>query len=106
MLFAPPPPPAAMIRGNHANCCEFATEKWLGVFMQQLSIPEVTHEVLTVIQCLLADSPEVLNILSPHDIGVIVNLLNTNGRDSKVRWFAGETTRDGRACKWEEETVS
>ena len=74
-----------MIRGNHDNCCEFATERWLGVFMKQLSLPEVTHKVLTVIQCLLADSPEVLNIFSPRDIGVIVNLLNTNGRDGKVR---------------------
>ena len=73
-----------MLRGNHANCCEFATEKWLGVFMRQLSLPEVTHQVLTVIRCLLMDSPEVLNILSPQDIGAIVNLLKTNGRDSKV----------------------
>lgn len=75
---------AAMLRGNHDNCCQFATQRWLGVFMKQLSLPGVTHQVLTVIQCLLADSPEVLNIFSPADIGVIVNLLNTNGRDSEV----------------------
>lgn len=75
---------AAMIRGNHDNCCEFATQHWLRVFMKQLAISSVTHQVLTVIQCLLADSPEVLNIFSEADIGVIVNLLNTNGRDSEV----------------------
>ncbi len=74
-----------MIRGNHDNCCEFATQRWLGVFMKQLALPEISHEVLTVIQCLLADSPEVLNIFSASDIGGIVNLLNINGRDSKVR---------------------
>ena len=74
-----------MIRGNHDNCCEFATQRWLSVFMKQLSLPEITHEVLTVIQCLLADSPEVLNIFSASDIAGIVNLLNINGRDSKVK---------------------
>ena len=73
-----------MIKGNHDNCREFATQRWLSVFMKQLSMPEVTHEVLTVIQCLLADSPEVLNIFSNSDIGIIMNLLNTNGRDSEV----------------------
>lgn len=75
---------AAMIRGNHDNCCEFATKRWLRVFLKQLSMPGITHQVLMVIQCLLSDSPEVLNLLSEEDIGVIVNLLNTNGRDSEV----------------------
>lgn len=81
-----------MIRGNHDNCREFANQQWLGVFMKQLSLPEVTHEVLTVIQCLLADSPEVLNIFSQADIGLIVHLLNTNGRDSEVRSIKGPLT--------------
>ena len=40
--------------------------------------------MLEVIQCLLTDSPEVLNILSERHISVIVNLLNTTGRDEKV----------------------
>ncbi len=73
-----------MIRGNRDNCREFATQSCLKVFMRQLSLPEVTHYVLVVIQCLLTDSPEVLNIFSPADIGIIVNLLNTNGRDNEV----------------------
>lgn len=75
---------AAMIRGNHGNCRMFATTCWLKVFIQQLSVPSYTHDVLEVIQCLLDDSPEVLNIISPSDIRAIVNLLNTNGRDEKV----------------------
>ena len=74
-----------MIRGNHGNCRMFATTRWLKVFIEQLSVPSYTHDVLEVIQCLLDDSPEVLNIISPGDIRAIVNLLNTNGRDEKVR---------------------
>lgn len=73
-----------MIRGNHGNCRMFATPQSLKVFMEQLSVPSYTHDVLEVIQCLLDDSPEVLNIISPCDIRSIVNLLNTNGRDEKV----------------------
>lgn len=80
-------PPAAMIRGNHGNCRAFATEQWLGEFMKQLSLPCYTHSVLDVIQCLLDDSPEVLNLFSPRDIATIVNILNTSGRDEKVRYF-------------------
>ena len=75
---------AAMIRGNHENCCEFATKRGLRVFLEQLEVPDITHHVLMVIQCLLTDSPEVLNLLSENDIGVIVHLLNTNGRNSEV----------------------
>ena len=52
--------------------------------MEQLSVPSFTHHVLEVIQCLLTDSPEVLNIISQRDIGTIVKLLHTNGRDAKV----------------------
>ncbi len=73
-----------MIRGNHENCCEFATVRVLRVLLEQLEVSELTHYVLMVIQCLLADSPEVLNLLTEEDIGVIVHLLNTNGRDSEV----------------------
>lgn len=74
-----------MIRGNHGNCRAFATERWLKEFMKQLSISHYTHSVLDVIQCLLEDSPEVLNLFSAKDIATIVNILNTNGRDEKVR---------------------
>jgi hypothetical protein len=52
--------------------------------MKQLSLPFYTHSVLDVIQCLLDDSPEVLNLFSPGDIATIVNILNTSGRDEKV----------------------
>lgn len=59
---------AAMIRGSRKNCSEFATEKWLNVFIDQLKMPAFTHDVLEVIQCLLTDSPEVLNIISESHI--------------------------------------
>ena len=61
---------AAMIRGNHNNCREFATGRWLKVFIDQLSMPLFTHDVLEVIQCLLSDSPEVLNIITKEHIQV------------------------------------
>lgn len=61
---------AAMIRGSRKNCSVFATEKWLKVFIDQLSMPQFTHDVLEVIQCLLADSPEVLNIITKDHIQV------------------------------------
>ena len=61
---------AVMIRGNHNNCRVFATEKWLKVFIDQLSMPLFTHDVLEVIQCLLTDSPEVLNIITKEHIQV------------------------------------
>ena len=73
-----------MIRGNHGNCRAFATERWLKEFMRQLSISHYTHDVLDVIQCLLEDSPEVLNLISSRNIATIVNILNTHGRDEKV----------------------
>ena len=59
---------AAMIRGSRKNCSEFATEKWLNVFIDQLKMPVFTHDVLEVIQCLLTDSPEVLNIICESHI--------------------------------------
>ncbi len=75
---------AAMIRGNHDNCREFATQRWLRVFVDQLSSPAQSHHVLNVIECLITDSPEVLHIISQRDIGSIVKLLHSNGRDAKV----------------------
>ena len=63
---------AAMIRGSRKNCSEFATEKWLKVFIDQLSMPQYTHDVLEVIQCLLRDSPEVLNIITKEHIQVYI----------------------------------
>lgn len=53
--------------------------------MDQLSCPSQSHHVLDVIQCLITDSPEVLHIISQRDIGCIVKLLHSNGRDAKVR---------------------
>lgn len=73
-----------MIHGNRDNCREFATRRWLRVFMAQLSVPAFTHAVLEVIECLLTASPEVLDFISNNDIGTIVKLLHTNGRDIKV----------------------
>ena len=61
---------AAMIRGNRKNCSEFATGRWLKVFIDQLNMPEFTHDVLEVIHCLLTDSPEVLNIITKEHIQV------------------------------------
>lgn len=63
---------AAMIQGNKKSCSEFATEKRLKVFIEQLSVPRFTHDVLEVIQCLLRDSPEVLNIITKDHIEVCI----------------------------------
>ena len=60
----------AMIRRNRKNCSEFATVKWLKVFIDQLSMPLFTHDVLEVVQCLLTDSPEVLNIITKEHVQV------------------------------------
>ena len=41
--------------------------------MEQLSMPLFTHDVLEVIQCLLTDSPEVLNIITKDHIQVRIH---------------------------------
>ena len=79
---------AAMIRGCRSNCSEFATEKWVKVFMEQLSMPLFTHDVLEVIQCLLTDSPEVLNIITKDHIQVRIHpscVYDCVGR-SQIEW--------------------
>jgi len=91
---------AAMIRGNHENCCEFATKPVLRVLLEQLEVTDLTHHVLMVIQCLLSDSPEVLNLLTEDDIEVIVHLLNTNGRNSEVCWVKGGGLLAVCVCVW------
>ena len=76
----------AMIRGNRKNCSAFATGKWLKVFIDQLNIPLFTHDVLEVIQCLLTDSPEVLNIITKEHIQV--SLLPLRDTDAEFKHSA------------------
>ncbi|RWS13212.1 ryanodine receptor-like protein, partial [Dinothrombium tinctorium] len=77
---------AAIIKGNHTNCAQFAQAHRLDWLFSRLS-SQSTGEgsgMLDVLHCVLTDSPEALNMMKDNHIRVIVSLLEKHGRDPKV----------------------
>ncbi|RWS25625.1 ryanodine receptor-like protein, partial [Leptotrombidium deliense] len=77
---------AAIIKGNHTNCAQFAQAHRLDWLFSRLS-SQATGEgsgMLDVLQCVLTDSPEALNMMKENHIKVIISLLEKHGRDPKV----------------------
>uniref|UniRef100_A0A4D5R9V0 Ryanodine receptor 44F n=1 Tax=Scolopendra viridis TaxID=118503 RepID=A0A4D5R9V0_SCOVI len=77
---------AAIIKGNHTNCAQFAQSHRLNWLFSRLG-SQATGEgtgMLDVLHCVLIDSPEALNMMKEEHIKVIISLLEKHGRDPKV----------------------
>ncbi|XP_025830516.1 ryanodine receptor [Agrilus planipennis] len=77
---------AAIIKGNHTNCAQFANSNRLNWLFSRLGSQASSEGtgMLDVLHCVLIDSPEALNMLSDEHIKVIISLLEKHGRDPKV----------------------
>nr|XP_049707619.1 ryanodine receptor isoform X32 [Helicoverpa armigera] len=77
---------AAIIKGNHTNCAQFANSNRLNWLFSRLG-SQASGEgtgMLDVLHCVLIDSPEALNMMRDEHIKVIISLLEKHGRDPKV----------------------
>lgn len=77
---------AAIIKGNHTNCAEFAQSNRLDWLFSRLGSQQAAEGsgMLDVLHCVLIDSPEALNMMKEEHIKVIISLLEKHGRDPKV----------------------
>ncbi|XP_052768471.1 ryanodine receptor 2-like isoform X9 [Mya arenaria] len=75
---------AAMIRGNRANCAQFAQSYRLDWLVHRLESQMSSKGVLDVLHCVLIDSPEALNMIKEKHIITIISLIDKHGRDPKV----------------------
>ena len=76
---------AAMIRGNRANCAQFAQSYRLDWLVHRLESQMSSKGVLEVLHCVLIDSPEALNMIKEKHIVTIISLIDKHGRDPKVK---------------------
>ncbi|XP_066971323.1 ryanodine receptor isoform X25 [Macrobrachium rosenbergii] len=75
---------AAVIKGNHTNCSQFANSHRLNWLFSRLGSAGEGTGMLDVLHCVLIDSPEALNVMKEEHIKVIIALLEKYGRDPKV----------------------
>ncbi|XP_041353187.1 ryanodine receptor-like isoform X2 [Gigantopelta aegis] len=75
---------AAMIRGNRANCSQFAQSYRLDWLVNRLESQQSSKGVLDVLHYVLIDSPEALNMIKEKHIITIISLIDKHGRDSRV----------------------
>ncbi|VDM52160.1 unnamed protein product [Angiostrongylus costaricensis] len=75
---------AAMIKGNHYNCAQFAAAQRLDWLFGRLSNPQSAEGILDVLYCVLTESPEALNMINECHIRSVISLLEKVGRDPKV----------------------
>ncbi|KAI6237110.1 hypothetical protein M3Y95_00230500 [Aphelenchoides besseyi] len=75
---------AAMIKGNHSNCAQFAAVQRLDWLFGRLSNPQSAEGILDVLYCVLTESPEALNMINEGHIRSVISLLEKVGRDPKV----------------------
>ncbi|PIO64951.1 MIR domain protein [Teladorsagia circumcincta] len=74
---------AAMIKGNHYNCAQFAAAQRLDWLFGRLSNPQSAEGILDVLYCVLTESPEALNMINEGHIRSVISLLEKVGRDPK-----------------------
>ncbi|OQV16827.1 Ryanodine receptor [Hypsibius exemplaris] len=74
---------AAMIKGNHGNCAQFAQSARLDWLFSRLT-QQGSEGVLDVLHSVLTDSPEALNMIREDHIRGIISLLDRSGRDYKI----------------------
>ncbi|VDN29815.1 unnamed protein product [Gongylonema pulchrum] len=75
---------AAMIKGNHYNCAQFASAQRLQWLFGRLSNPQSAEGILDVLYCVLTESPEALNMINEGHIKSVISLLEKVGRDPKL----------------------
>ncbi|CAJ0957143.1 unnamed protein product, partial [Mesorhabditis belari] len=75
---------AAMIKGNHYNCAQFAAAQRLDWLFGRLSNPQSSEGILDVLYCVLTESPEALNMINENHISSVISLLEKVGRDPKT----------------------
>ncbi|XP_069170443.1 ryanodine receptor [Procambarus clarkii] len=75
---------AAVIKGNHTNCSQFANSHRLNWLFSRLGSAGEGTGMLDVLHCVLIDSPEALNVMKEEHIKVIIALLEKYGRDPNV----------------------
>ncbi|GIY59263.1 ryanodine receptor [Caerostris extrusa] len=77
---------AAVIKGNHTNCAQFAQANRLDWLFSRLGSQQAAEGtgMLDVLHCVLIDSPEALNMMKEDHIKVIISLLEKHGRDPKT----------------------
>ncbi|KFD64964.1 hypothetical protein M514_11549 [Trichuris suis] len=75
---------AAMIKGNHSNCTQFASAQRLDWLFNRLSNPQAAEGILDVLYCILTESPEALNLINETHVKSVISLLEKVGRDPKV----------------------
>ena len=75
---------AAMIKGNHTNCAQFAAPMRLDWLFGRLANPQSAEGILDVLYCVLTESPEALNMINEQHIKSVISLLEKVGRDPKV----------------------
>uniref|UniRef100_A0A914XP97 Ryanodine receptor n=1 Tax=Plectus sambesii TaxID=2011161 RepID=A0A914XP97_9BILA len=75
---------AAMIKGNHSNCAQFAAAQRLDWLFSRLANPQSAEGILDVLYCVLTESPEALNMINEGHIKSVISLLEKVGRDPKV----------------------
>ncbi|KRY59582.1 Ryanodine receptor 44F [Trichinella britovi] len=75
---------AAMIKGNHSNCTQFASAQRLNWLFSRLSNPQSAEGILDVLYCILTESPEALNMINEDHVKAVISLLEKVGHDPKV----------------------
>ena len=72
LLIYPPRAAAAMIRGNHTNCSQFAQAQRLNWLFSKLGSQAGGEGagMMDVLYCILNDSPEALNMMKEEHIKV------------------------------------
>ncbi|KAI0239122.1 Ryanodine receptor [Lamellibrachia satsuma] len=75
---------ATLMRGNNANCKQFASQHRLNWLVSRLEDEGSFAGVLDVLHCVLIDSPEALNVIKEQHIRTIISLIDKHGRDPKV----------------------
>uniref|UniRef100_A0A5S6Q0N4 MIR domain-containing protein n=1 Tax=Trichuris muris TaxID=70415 RepID=A0A5S6Q0N4_TRIMR len=66
---------AAMIKGNHSNCTQFASAQRLDWLFNRLSNPQAAEGILDVLYCILTESPEALNLINETHVKSVISLL-------------------------------
>ena len=73
-----------MIKGNRRNCSEFSDSARLDWLLSRLEGQEASAGVMSVLHCVLIDSPEALGMIKEKHIQTIIRMIDKHGRDPKV----------------------
>lgn len=66
---------AAVIKGNHTNCSQFANSHRLNWLFSRLGSAGEGTGMLDVLHCVLVDSPEALNVMKVSSCHELLHIL-------------------------------